>query len=97
MAKGYIIVRVDVSDPEAYGRYAKATAVAVEKFGAKPLARGGRYEALEGPSRSRNVIMEFESYEQAKAYYHSDEYQAAREHRLGAAEGEFVVVEGFDS
>lgn len=94
MAKGYIIVRVDVSDPEAYARYAKATAVAAEKYGAKPLARGGRFEPLEGQARTRNVIMEFESYDQAKAYYHSPEYQEARQHRIGAAEGEFVVVEG---
>ena len=36
----------------------------------------------------------FRSYEQARAYYYSPEYQAARQHRLGAADGEFVLVEG---
>lgn len=94
MPKGYIIVRVDVTDPEAYAKYAAATGDAAKKYGAKPLARGGRYEALEGQARARNVIMEFESFEQAKAYYNSPEYQAARQHRIGAAEGEFVLVEG---
>lgn len=96
MPKGYLIARVDVKDIDAYMRYAKATAVAMEKYGAKILARGGAFEALEGPARSRNVIMEFESLEQAKAYYHSPEYQAARENRVGAADGEFVAVEGFE-
>jgi uncharacterized protein (DUF1330 family) len=95
MPKGYIIVRVDVSDPEAYARYAAATPEAMKKYGAKPLVRGGRCEALEGSARSRNVVMEFESYYQAKAYYNSPEYQAARQHRIGAAEGEFLLVEGF--
>jgi len=94
MPKGYIIVRVDVKDPDAYARYAKATAGAAEKYGAKALVRGGRHEALEGTARTRNVVMEFESYDQAHAYYHSPEYQEARQHRLGAAEGEFVLVEG---
>lgn len=94
MPKGYIIVRVDVKDPEAYARYAAATTDAVKKFGARPLVRGGKHEALEGTARARNVVMEFDSYEQARAYYDSPEYQAARQHRLDAAEGEFVLVEG---
>jgi uncharacterized protein (DUF1330 family) len=97
MPKGYIIVRVDVKDPEAYARYAAATADAVKKYGARPLVRGGKHEALEGTARTRNVVMEFDSYDQARAYYHSPEYQAARQHRIGAAEGEFVLVEGFDA
>jgi uncharacterized protein (DUF1330 family) len=95
MPKGYIIVRVDVSDPGAYARYAAATPEAMKKYGAKPLVRGGRCESLEGTARSRNVVMEFDSYDQARAYYHSPEYQAARQHRIGAAEGEFLLVEGF--
>ena len=97
MPKGYIIARVDVADQDAYMKYAKATAAAMEKYGAKVLARGGQFEALEGKARSRNVIMEFDSFETAKAYYHSPEYQAARQHRVGAAEGEFLALEGFEA
>jgi uncharacterized protein (DUF1330 family) len=96
MAKGYIIARVDVEDNDAYMRYAKAAGPAMEKYGAKILARGGKAEALDGTARARNVILEFESYDQAKAYFNSPEYQAARQHRIGAAQGEFVLVEGFE-
>lgn len=96
MPKGYIIARVDVEDTEAYMRYAKGAGVAMAKYGAKVLARGGKSESLEGTARARNVIMEFESYDQAKAYFHSPEYQEARAHRTGKATGEFVVVEGFE-
>lgn len=96
MPKGYIIARVDVEDNEAYMRYAKAAGPAMEKYGAKVLARGGKCESLDGTARARNVILEFESYEAAKTYFNSPEYQAARQHRVGAAQGEFVVVEGFD-
>ena len=63
---------------------------------ARVLVRGGRYEALEGDARPRNVVIEFDSYDQARAYFYSPEYQAAREHRVGVSQGEFLLVEGFD-
>jgi len=94
MPKGYVISRVDILDPEAYARYASAATKAIADHGGRPLARGGKYEALEGPARARNVILEFESYEAARAYYHSEQYQAARALRDGAAHMEMVLVEG---
>ena len=94
MPKGYVISRVDILDPEAYARYAAAATKAIADHGGRPLARGGKYEALEGPARARNVILEFESYEAARAYYHSEQYQAARALRDGAAHMEMVLVEG---
>ena len=96
MPQGYIIARVTVEDAERYAEYAKGSGTAVQKFGARVLVRGGRYEALEGEARPRNVVIEFDSYEQASAYYHSPEYQAAREHRVGVSQGEFLLDEGFD-
>jgi uncharacterized protein (DUF1330 family) len=94
MPKGYIITRVDVSKPEAYARYVAEATKAIADHGGKPLARGGRYEALEGKARARNVVIEFESYEQARRYYHSQQYQAAKALREGAGEMEMVLVEG---
>ena len=96
MPKGYIIARVTVEDNDAYMRYAQGALIAMKKYGARVLARGGKCEALDGEARPRNVILEFESYDQAKAYFNSPEYQAAREHRVGKSIGEFVLVEGFD-
>lgn len=94
MAKGYIVARVTVTDPVAYAEYAKGAGEAMKIYGARPLARGGRFEALEGEARARNVIIEFDSFDAARAYFHSPEYQAARQHRDGKAIGEFVLVEG---
>lgn len=94
MAKGYIIARVSVHEPEAYQRYAELAGVAMRAFGARILARGGRHEALEGPGRPRNVILEFKDYDTARAYWHSPDYQAARQHRLGHADIELCLVEG---
>lgn len=94
MAKGYWIVQVTVTDPEGYPSYIKADAAAFEKFDARFLVRGGRYDAVEGPARERHVVIEFESYEQALACYHSPEYQAAAKLRQAYAESEVVIVEG---
>jgi uncharacterized protein (DUF1330 family) len=94
MPKGYVISRVDVTNPEAYARYAAAATKAIADHGGKALARGGRSEALEGKARARNVVLEFESYDAARRYFHSEQYQAARALRAGAAEIEMVLVEG---
>ena len=94
MPKGYVIARVDVTDPEAYARYAAAATKAIADHGGRALARGGRCEALEGTARARNVVLEFDSYDAARRYFHSEQYQAARKLRQGAAEMEMVLVEG---
>lgn len=94
MAKGYWIARMDVNDPEIYNSYIAAATPAYQKYGAKFLIRGGRCEAVEGPGRSRNVVIEFESFEVAISCYRSPEYQAAAEFRRKASLGEILVVEG---
>ena len=96
MAKGYWIVRVDVSDPEAYKAYVAANAEAFRKFGAHFLVRAGKYETVEGLSRTRNVVIEFKDYATALACYRSPEYAAAKAVRLGAGTGDFLVIEGYD-
>ncbi|MES2993626.1 MAG: DUF1330 domain-containing protein [Pseudomonadota bacterium] len=96
MAKGYWIARVDVSDPEGYKAYVAANAAPLQRFGARFLTRGGRYEAPEGASRSRNVVIEFPSYDAALACWHSADYQAALALRQPYSTAEVVIVEGYD-
>ena len=94
MPKGYIIARIVVTDPEKYADYVKDASEAIRKYGGRPLVRGGAYEELEGEARPRNVVIEFDSLEQAKRYYHSPEYQAAKKKREGAGQADIVAVEG---
>ena len=94
MAKGYWIARVDVRDPERYKDYVTAAKPAFENYGAQFLARGGRYERLEGQVRARNVVIEFPSLEAAHDCYHSPEYQIAAGIRQEVADAEMVIVEG---
>jgi uncharacterized protein (DUF1330 family) len=96
MPKAYWIACIDVADPEKYKEYASGAAAAFQQYGAKYLVRGGPFTAAEGRARSRNVVIEFPSYQAALDCYHSKEYQAARAHRLPAATGEIVIVEGVE-
>lgn len=97
MAKGYWIAHVDVHDPEGYRDYVAAAKPAFEKFGARILARGGAFEAPEGRGRTRHVVIEFPSLDDAQACYHSPEYQAARAIRRKLADAELVLVEGVET
>ena len=94
MAKGYVISRVDIKNPEAYAEYVRLGTEVIRKFGGKPIVRGGKHEAMEGAARARNVVIEFDDYATALAYYRSADYQAAKAKRAGAADMEIVVVEG---
>lgn len=94
MPKGYIVARIVVTDPEKYADYVNDASAAIQKYGGKPLVRGGAVETLEGEGRPRNVVIEFESIEQAKRYYHSPEYQAAKRKREGAGRADIIAVEG---
>jgi uncharacterized protein (DUF1330 family) len=96
MPKGYWIARVDVSDPEAYKEYVAANAIAFAKFGGRFVVRGGRFEAVDGEHRQRNVVIEFPTYEAALACWNSPEYQHAYKLRAKASVGDTVVVEGYE-
>ena len=91
----YVIAMMTVTNPEAYEGYRALAGPAVAKHGGRFLARGGRYEVLEGNfPGSRVVVVEFESFEKAKTFYDSPEYRAAREQRHGAAAFNLLVVDG---
>lgn len=94
MPKGYVIARAVVTNATQWAEYAAAAGKAIAQYGGKPLARGGRMEVAEGEGRARNVVLEFESFEKARAYAMSPEYAAARKLREGAGYIDIVVVEG---
>ena len=94
MPKAYWIAHNTVLDPEAYKSYQAANAAPFAEYGARFLVRAGQQETREGETGPRTVIIEFPSYEAAKACYDSAEYQAAKALRDGIAHGTLVIVEG---
>src|SRR5690606_5761926 len=87
------IAHVDVTDAEAYGRYAKEAGPAIAAHGGIFLTRGGRYVPLQGNDRARNAVARIPSLEKAVECYRSPAYQAALAHAKGASIRDLVVVE----
>ena len=93
----YLVARVDVHDMEQYQHYTALSPAAIAAFGGEFIVRGGDKLTLEGPEESRRmVIVRFPSMEQARACYESEQYQAAKAKRDGAATAQFVVLAGYD-
>ncbi|MDO7631041.1 MAG: DUF1330 domain-containing protein, partial [Loktanella sp.] len=87
------IAHVTVTDEAAYGEYAKRATVAIADHGGLFLARGGKFEQLEGPTRPRNVVARFPSLEAAHDCYYSEAYQEALGFAKGASQREVSIVE----
>jgi uncharacterized protein (DUF1330 family) len=96
MPKGYVMARIDVTDPEEYAKYVARTRSIAESFGGRFLVRGGRHEQLEGHGRSRHVLLEFPDFATARAFYRSEPYQAILPHAMAGSERELVLVEGVE-
>ena len=96
MPAAYLIVEMNVSDPEKYKEYMARAPEAVKAAGGEYLVRGGRHEALEGDWQPHRVAMlRFPSYEQAKAFFEGEKYTQARHFRQDATEYfNMVLVEG---
>ena len=90
----YWIMRIDVHDPETYKAYIEADKLASAIYHPTFLVRGGRFEAVQGVARSRNVLVAFPDHETALACYKSPEYQHALAFRQKAAEAEVVLIRG---
>jgi uncharacterized protein (DUF1330 family) len=91
----YVIVDIDVHDPVGYEEYKRLAPAAVELYGGKYIARGGKTETVEGDWKpSRLVILQFDSSEQAKEWLNSDEYREARAMRMKTTKSQMVIIEG---
>jgi uncharacterized protein (DUF1330 family) len=95
MSSAYIVADVDVRDPAQYEEYKRLSSIAMKAHGAEVCVRGGNSEVLEGDwTPHRLVLLKFPSLEQARTFYSSAEYSAARRAREGIAVMRMVLVEG---
>ncbi len=91
----YVIVEVEVTDPQLFGEYAKGVPATIAAYGGKYLVRGGKTETKEGGwEPKRMVVLEFPSMDQARKWYHSPEYKPLLAMRLKAAKAKLILVEG---
>jgi uncharacterized protein (DUF1330 family) len=92
----YVIVNVDVQDPDAYEEYRRQTPATIDAYGGRFLVRGGATSVLEGNwTPKRVIVIEFPSVARAKEWLDSPEYRAIKGIRHRAASTNMIVVEGF--
>ncbi|MCK4774989.1 MAG: DUF1330 domain-containing protein [Candidatus Krumholzibacteria bacterium] len=93
--KGYVIVDVEVTNPEKYAEYVKVVPPTISAFGGRFVVRGGKAENLEGDwVPKRIVVLEFESVETALKWWASEDYKAPKALRQSASVTNMIVVDG---
>jgi uncharacterized protein (DUF1330 family) len=91
----YVVVEVEVHDPDAYAEYRPLSGASVEQYGGRFIVRGGTVETVEGGWQpQRFVIIEFPSMEAARTWYDSPEYAKALPIRHRHATSKMLFVEG---
>ncbi|MEI5997919.1 DUF1330 domain-containing protein [Paraburkholderia bengalensis] len=95
MTRAYVVVDVEITDPEVYEQYRDIAYPVIEKFGGKYLVRGGVAEVREGDwTFSRLIIVEFGTMALAREWYESPEYQPAIDVIKRSTKRKLVIVEG---
>ena len=91
----YWLARSLIHDPVEYKKYTDQVPGIIQKYGGKVLARGGRFQIMEGPETfKRFVVIEFPSLEAGVTCFESPEYVAAAAfRRSGAGVVENVILE----
>ncbi len=91
----YVVVEIEVQDPETYEEYKRQAPPSIAQYGGRYIIRGGQTETLEGEwNPKRFVMLEFDSVPQAKKWWNSPEYAAAKALRQKCAKTQMIVVAG---
>ena len=92
---GYIIAQINLKNKEEYKTYVDKVPKTIETYGGKYLVRAGEFKHLEGKwDYTRNVIIEFPTYEKALEWYNSDLYKPVKELRQKNSEGNLIIIKG---
>src|ERR1700742_676766 len=95
MAAYIIFIKEKTLDQAELDTYSSLLPSAAEGFIFKALTAYGQKKVVEGPEVEGVVILEFPSFQEADAFYHSKRYQEVVQHRFKGAIYTAVIVEGF--
>ena len=95
MPKGYVLAEVEITDRTQFEEYRKLVNATLHPFGGRFLIRGGDPVRLEGDRPlHRFVLLEFDSPEHARDWYHSKQYQDILPLRLRSARTHAFLLTG---
>jgi uncharacterized protein (DUF1330 family) len=89
-----IFTRESTQDQAALDAYRSTVRATFDGHAHKVLAAYGTQHVLEGDPAEATVVLEFPSVEAARAWYDSDGYQQAAQHRLAGSRHRVVLIEG---
>ena len=93
----YMIVNLDVYDPEGMAEYRDKVPALIAKHGGEYIVRGGEFEVLEGNWRpSRLVIFRFPDRAAIHNFFDDPDYADLKALRHRTAYSEVVIVDGVD-
>jgi uncharacterized protein (DUF1330 family) len=96
MPKGYFILTEAIHDRAGMDAYAGTAGPSIRAFGGRVLVATEELDVVEGEwPGDRTIVVEFDSVEQARAWYGSESYQDSLPLRLAAASCNAVIVSGF--
>ncbi|MFN0026550.1 MAG: DUF1330 domain-containing protein [Acidimicrobiales bacterium] len=91
----YLIVDIEVTDPDAYQGYVTQVPPLVARHGGTYLVRGGPHETLEGDWQPhRMVVLQFPDATAARAFMDDPDYAPVKAIRHRASNSKMVLVEG---
>ena len=92
----YLIIEINVHDPELYAEYTVQVLPIVERYGGRYLVRGNEIYPVTGDWRPERLVMvQFETMDQVHDFLTCPEYQALIPLRERAASSRAVIAEGF--
>lgn len=95
MAKAYIVfIKEETLDASELAQYKSMVGHSFEGHEVEFLATYGEQEVLEDADAQGVVILGFAHMAAARAWYHSEAYQRARDHRFKGARYRTILVEG---
>ena len=87
------VIRRQVTDAHRYAEYVSASGETLRRVEATVFPSGEQVESWEGPPVDGAVVVEFRDVEHARTWFGSDDYEAVRALRQGAAELEIFVAD----
>jgi uncharacterized protein (DUF1330 family) len=96
MAAYIIFIKEKTINQSELNIYAKEAPAGLIGYNITPCATYGKNQVLEGADVEGVAILEFPSFEEAKAWYENPIYQKAKEHRLKGGIYRAIIVDGIN-
>src|SRR5690554_2368746 len=93
-----LVDNLEISDPDKLEEYKLGVAAVVGAYAGRYVVLGGETELVEGSWKPTfPVMIEFPSFEQARRWYHSEDYRDLKALRLSAGRFNAVLIEGLEA